>query len=353
MNYKKFGKFIIAIAIIIFAALVLLLLYFEKDQPQTKITNLFDAVWFSIVTITTVGYGDVYPVSIAGRIIGGLIVLTSFLTMGYMVGNLSNKIRKFMEEKKLGFYGTDFENHVVIIGWDKFGQQVADQIINANHKVAIITDEKDHIDLIYDLYGDRKVFALFADYNNLDSIKKLNIEKSTSVFVNFPDDTETLVYLINVKQKFANLRFVVSLNNSKLKETFASAGVTYAISKNEIASKLVASYIFEPDVASFTEDIMSTAIDEKDFDIQEYQVTDKNPFLGKEYIDVFVDMKMKFNCILIGISKYLNENEFKLIKNPSKEVKVESKDFLLIISNGVAKKEIEKAFGVKEGRLNW
>ncbi|NVO01811.1 MAG: NAD-binding protein [Bacteroidetes bacterium] len=353
MNYKKFGKFIIAIASILFITLVLLLFYFERDQPQTKITNLFDAIWFSIVTITTVGYGDVYPVTVAGRIIGVLIVLTSFLTMGYMVGNLSNKIRKFMEEKKLGFYGTDFENHVVIIGWDKFGQQVTDQIINANHKVAIITNNKDDIDLIYDLYNHHKVFALFSDYNNLDSMKKLNIEKSASVFVNFPDDTETLVYLINVKQKFADLRLVVSLNNSNLKETFASAGVTYAISKNEIASKLVASYIFEPDVASFTEDIMSTAIDKTDFDIQEYMVLEKNPFFGKKYNDAFVDLKLSYNCILIGISKFVKDNEYKLVKNPSEDILVEDKDFLLIISNGVAKKEVEKAFGVKEGRLNW
>jgi voltage-gated potassium channel len=149
-----------------------------------------------------------------------------------------------------------------------------------------------------------------------------------------------------LKSSFTGLKFVVSLNNTKLKETFNSAGVTYAISKNEIASKLVASFIFEPDVASITEDIMSTAMTAEDYDIQEYRVTEKNPYIGKDYLDAFFDMKTTFNSILLGISK-----NHQLIKNPSKGVKIELDDYLILISNGEDKKKIEQQFGSKEGRL--
>jgi voltage-gated potassium channel len=346
MNYRKLGILITLLAFVFFAILVTLLYYFEEGHKGSTINNLWDAVWFTVVTISTVGFGDAVPLTHAGRIIGIIIVSSSFLTMGYVVGNVSNKIRNFMEKKKLGLYGTDFKNHVVIIGWNKFGSQVAEQIINANHHVAIVTHEKNDIDDIYEMFGDKHVFALYSDFAHFESLKKVNIEHSSCVFVNFQDDTEALVYVINLKSAFSGLKFVVSLNNTKLKETFNSAGVTYAISKNEIASKLVASYIFEPDVADITEDFMSTAINANDYDIQEYRVTEKNPYLGKDYVDAFLDMKPTFNSILLGISK-----NHKLIKNPSKGVKIELDDYLILISNGEDKKKIEQQFGSKEGRL--
>jgi len=346
MNYRKLGILIIILAFVFFAILISLLYFFEEGRPGSTINNLWDAVWFTVVTISTVGFGDAVPVTHAGRIIGIIIVASSFLTMGYVVGNVSNKIRNFMEKKKLGQYGTDFKNHVVIIGWNKFGSQVAEQIVNANHPVAIVTHEKNDIDDIYELFGDKHVFALYSEFSHFESLKKVNIEHSSCVFVNLTDDTEALVYVINMKSIYDGLKFVVSLNNTKLKETFNSAGVTYAISKNEIASKLVASFIFEPDVASITEDIMSTAVNANDYDIQEYKVTEKNPYLGRDYLDAFFDLKTSFNSVLLGLSK---NNQ--LLKNPSKGIKIEHGDFMILISNGEDKKKIEQQFGTKEGRL--
>lgn len=346
MRYRKLTLIIWISASIFFAILIGLLVHFESHYPNSNIKDIPDAIWYTLVTIATVGYGDKFPLSHEGKVIGAIIVASSFLTMGYMVGNLTNIIRNFMEKKKLGFYGTDFKNHVIIIGWNKFGQQVADQIIHANKQVTIVTNEKNDIDVIYDTYGYDKVFALFMDFHNIEMLRKGNVEKSSCVFINFMDDTEALVYVINMKTFFPHLKYVVSLTNSKLKDTFTSAGVTYAISKNEIASRIVASYIFEPDVASITEDIMSTAVDSSDYDIEEYIITDTNPFINKDYLEVFFELKTKYNCILLGISQ-----NGVLYKNASKGMIIRKNDYLILIANGDTKKHIETDFGVKEGRI--
>ncbi len=348
-------KLITSSIIGVFILLVQLIVYFEKQHPDGSITSFDIGLWWGLVTLTTVGYGDVSPVSPMGKLIAIIFLLASLGLLGVLVGNVTNKVTSYMEKKKLGHFGTNFRNHILLIGWDDFARQVTDQIINTKHSVAIITNNKNDIDLIQDLYEhNENVFSMFADYQNTDALSKVNITKAATVFVNLPDDTEVLVYLLNLKQHFRNLQIVVSLNNSNLKNTFLEAGVTYVVSKSEIASKLVASFIFEPDVARLTEDMMSTATegDDDDFDIQQYEVTEDNPFLNKNCYDAFMGLKIDYDSVLLGISKPEEDQEnWKLIKNPSKNVNINKGDFLILMANGNNRQKLEDDFNVHEGKV--
>ncbi len=158
-----------------------------------------------------------------------------------------------------------------------------------------------------------------------------------------------MIYVLNLKDKYPKLNYVVSLNNPSLRETFVTAGVRYVISKNEMASRMVASYTFEPDVAEMAEALMTTALDGTDYDMQEYLVTAQNPYVAKDYLDAFIDLKVNHDCVLMGISK-MQDSKRVLLKNPSKGVSIEADDYLIIMCDGVAKKKIEKVFQVSEGR---
>lgn len=348
MNKTK--KIIYSLLTVIFIVLInKLLVNFESNNPEASINDLWDAVWYMFVSLTTVGYGDMYPTTVGGKIIGYIYIFASLGLLGYLIGQLTTKITEVMEKRKLGQYGTDKSNHVVLIGWNDFGSQVASQIIQANKYVAVVTNNKNDIELINDLFGN-KVFALFADYDNYEALEKVNINEASTVFVNFDDDTRGLVYILNFKKYYKNVNLIVTLNNSNLKETFSSAGVTYAISKDEIASKLVASYIFEPDVANITEELMATSIATDEYDIMEYKVSKNNPFLGLDCEDAFFKIKKDYDGILLAISKF-EDKKYKLIKNPSNGTKVEENDYLVVMAIGDKKKVFEKDFNVNEGRL--
>jgi voltage-gated potassium channel len=252
------------------------------------------------------------------------------------------------ENQRLGYSGTDFKNHTVVVGWNPFGKEVVDQLTGVGKKVAIITNVYNDIDLLQESYNPKLVFVLFSDLNNYEMLAKANLTEATTVFVNLTDDTEKLVYILNLKKHFGELKFVVTLENSSLKHTFHTAGTTYIISKNEITSKLLASYIFEPDVAEYSEDIMSYAEADEDHDIKEFKVVHNNPHCNRDYIDVFIDLKKNNNSILIGISKMINGNR-KLIKNPSDNLKVLEGDYLIMITTKKAERELKEIFKTEEG----
>jgi len=327
--------------LVLYVVLSFVLFYLEKDSEGSNIQSFSDAVWYGLVTLTTVGYGDFFPVSGLGKLIGAFFILGSLGILGYLIGEISNYIGLYMEKRITGFYGTDFSNHFVIIGWNNFTRQVADQIYYSEKKLGIVTNERDKIPMIRNLYPGDKVFVFLIEYDNYEAYHKVNLKESQSVFVDLEDDTAKLVFLLNLKKLYPQTKFIVSLDNADLKETFLSLGVTSALAKNDVASRLVASYIFEPDVATYTEDLISTSSKEGESDIFQVLVNEGHPYDNRDYFEAFYQLKKDFNLILIGLSRKTGENGKRiLIKNPVKTLKIQTDDYMIMIGEQTTKKRL-------------
>jgi len=346
-NYRKVLLTIVGI-VVTYTALVIILLRAEVNAPGSKIVNVRDAIWYLLETLTTVGYGDKLPVTDEGTIIGFIFLISSLGVYGFIIGQFANFMSTLKEQKELGLNGTTFKNHVVIVGWNDFSQAVISHLIGAGRQVAIITKDRPSVDIIREYYSHDQVYILYSDYNNFELLEKSNLKQASIIFINLNDDTEKLVYVINMKKHFEGLNYVVSLDNGNLKNTFESAGVTYAISKNEISSKLLASYIYEPDVARFSEEIIAFAHEEQDYDMKQFRITGHNPLIGMFYEKVFFDLKKQCNVVLIGLVKIENGKR-KMYRNPEGSMKVEDGDYLIMLMDGKGRDRLKKVFHIEEG----
>ncbi len=344
--------FQIALGVTVYIVLISLYQHFENSVSPENPVSLVDAVWYSIITLSTVGYGDMYPSSLGGRIIGVMFVLGSVSILSALIGKVSNTIAQFREKKRMGQYGVNFENHILIIGWDHFAKNIAEVLLDANQKIAIVTDNKDEVDMIYELFDkkEKEVFVLFANLYDYKSFKKANITKSNMVFVNLQNDDKKLMAILNLKRHYEEkIKIMVILDESDLKDTFRTAGVTYALSKNEFVSKIMASYIFEPSVAEYTVDLISHAEGAKDFDIQEFKVTDGNKFIGAKYGTLFEEITREYRSLPIGLVK-TEGDKINLLKLPSMDLTIEEGDYVIFINNGESYKALKKdIFKVEQG----
>ncbi|MEQ1588381.1 MAG: potassium channel family protein [Cyclobacteriaceae bacterium] len=344
-NYRKLLYSLFSL-FLFYGAIIYLLHTIESNVPGSRMVSWQDGLWYVVATITTVGYGDVIPVTYWGRALGFLVMLSSLGVYGFIIGQIANFMSTLKEQRELGLNGTDFKDHVVIIGWNDFGRSVISHLVAAGKQVAVVTRERSSIDAIREFYDTDKVYTLYADYSNFEMLDKANIKNASIVFVNLSDDTEKLVYVINLKKIFSNLNYVVTLDNGNLKGTFQNAGVTYTICKNEISAKLMASYIFEPDVALFSEEILAYAHNDNEYDIKQMKVTGENAFVGSFYDKAFFDLKKNCNVILIGMVK--NGTERKFIKNPEGSVKIDAGDYLVMMMDGNGKSKIKKLYKIDE-----
>lgn len=334
---------ILTVLFVIYLLAVVAVVAVESTNSLGNIKTLEDAIWFSVVTISGVGYGDKYPITLAGRLISSLFIIASAGLFAFLLGRVINYFNMLSEKNILGLNGTKFENHFVIIGWDDFSQDIADKILESKRKVAIIVDDRDEVDLIYQNYSREEVFVLFADFDGWSSLKLANIDKADMVFLNLKDDTQKLVYILEFKKYFPTTKILVILENASLEDTFQAVGVKYALSRNDIVSKMVVSYVMGPDVAQFSEDLLT--LDDKDLelDMKEFLIPKGHKYINQTYNDCFFDLKKQMNAVLIGISKNI-EGQRVLLKNPSNEVKIEPLDYMVVMVNRSDYPKVEQFF---------
>lgn len=351
MRLSTVKKVLLILAIIgTFLLLLLALVIVESQAEGGNIKTFGDGLWYAVVTLTTVGYGDSYPTSVVGKLLGLVFIFLSIGLLSFIIGGITNTINQLMEKRKLGQFGTDKTGHVIIIGWNKLGRLIVEQVTEANQSVVVISNDKNAVKEINEKYDD----SVFAIYSNpiwgSESLTNANMDQANSVFINIEDDSDSLVGLINIRQVIKAANIVVQISNSDLKETFINAGATYVIPQEEISSKLTASFLFEPEVALFTEDLITTVgKDSENFDLQQFHINANNTMVSKTYDHAFSHLKQEFNALLVGIVKH-NNGKPQLIKNPRQAVNIESEDYLLLISDGSSQKELIKFFGTEQGR---
>jgi len=252
------------------------------------------------------------------------------------------------ERRKMGHHGTDFENHVVIVGWSHFAETVAEQLLAAGRQVAIITEHQDQVDLIHERFDEDPIFVLFTDLDNVERFEKANLRDARGIFVNLDSDTDSLITIINLKRHFGDRNYIASIENDDLRETFLTAGATHVLFRDGIAAKLTASYIFEPDVADFSTDLLGSSGVQEDYDIRQYYVQQNHRFSGTSYGDVMEDLR-SHGCLPIGLHKRTGapDGEDALLKLPSNDTIVEAGDYVLLILDGSQGETLRELFGVE------
>lgn len=237
-----------------------------------------------------------------------------------------------------------YQNHILILHWDAFAELIVEQLKNARKQVLILTADEATSRMLQETYKEETVDAYRMDFQDFTSLKNVGIQNSAAVLLNFPDDTDKLRYLIHLRKTFGDVRYVVSITNPDLKETFYSTGVHYCISRDEISAKMVSSYLFERDVARFSSDLLSASDTHDELDMQQYRVTADNPVAGKTFKEAFDYLQKNYNALLIGLSR-----NKQLMKLPGPDTLIEEGDYIILIADGVQARNLSRGFGVQEG----
>lgn len=181
----------------IFKIIVILLLiisfsvtgiFFIEHQKNEQFTSFFDTLWYTIVTLSTVGYGDKTPITVEGKLIGLLIILFGVAVTGVVTG----RIASFLVEKQLktgqGLGSLEkLNNHFIICGWKWELPKIIMDILKVNPDlkmdkivlIGVIDPQK-----VMDLKADRrftKIKFLYGDYTDESVLLRANVKKAKTI----------------------------------------------------------------------------------------------------------------------------------------------------------------------------
>ncbi|HQO03508.1 MAG TPA: ion channel [Spirochaetota bacterium] len=166
--------------------------YIERNNPETLIRSMADGIWWGIVTITTVGYGDKYPVTWAGRVVGIIIMGSGVILTVIISGTIASILveRKMREGK--GLKKIELTDHFVICGWNDTSERILrDFQALANklkEKICVVLVNELDIDTLNELqftYSSKnfEIDFMRGNFTHEQVLEKANVKKAQSVTI--------------------------------------------------------------------------------------------------------------------------------------------------------------------------
>lgn len=312
---------------LIFLLIVLLggsgmLCYFEDNL------GFFDAMWWSIVTMTTVGYGDISPASPGGRMVAILVMLCGIGLLGFVTATLAGIFIENRLLEKRGMKQTRIEDHFIICGWNFRGKTIllemkADPKCR-NIPIVVIADVNEILE-----QGDQLVFI--KGQVNQETLDKANARSASAVIVLSDDtldtyarDAKAILDTMTLKNHFPDLYTCVELMDPSNTEHCRLAKADEIIVAGEISTNLLVQAALDHGITRLVSELVSNR-----YGHDLYKVKCPHYLVGKSFFEVMCDLKEKHNIICIGIEDPSGRT---LTANPDKDHILKADDFLMVIS---------------------
>ncbi len=349
-------------AFLMYAGFVWAYFQFERFGSGRADITFGQAVWYVVLNPTGLGSTTtkLFPSTLAGRVIGVVFALTSIGFLRVFVGKVSDMFHEIRQQAHLGRRATDETDHVVILGWDDYSRRVARELGRSEIDVVVVTADKSEISPIREAFDDlagEHVEPVYADYDNYGALDRFaNISEASRVFLNRDADTDTLISLFNVESAFqeADLSFIVRVRNERLLDRFdlehKDIDVT-PVWTFGVATALIASFIYEPEVAALGRDFVSAGETGEDYELQQYRVGASAPFAGETYNAAF-EWFFDRGVYLVGMvdaSEGDRRLDLLLDGDQGGDRRLEAEDYVVVALEGTMIEAMERWTGHSKG----
>jgi voltage-gated potassium channel len=338
---RRLWKFIAGYAAVYLVASVG---FFLLEDGRTSWLNSF---YWAMVTIATVGYGDVIPTTTDAKIFTIGIIATEVFLSAYLVSVVLGVVSEEAQHRALGTLGTNFSGHIVVLGLGGVGRAAVRELLVQEERVALVTELVDELSYIRSLAPESQLFVTVGPPADLEILKRVNVSGAQSVVICSTDDTVNLVAALNVRAIAPQVRIVVSVSRPELRATLKTAGVTYVASPADMGGRLCADAAFRPDVANAIEDLSEASLGA---DMTEYLLTDRTPISRQGLLEAEAIVRRQTGCLVIGYARPDASGEYVTVLNPPDEFRFQPGDAILLIGSLENIHRLQKWMGEAQGR---
>ena len=216
--------------------------------------DLADAFYMVVITISTVGYTEVQPLSDAGKLFSAFYIIVNVGLFAYFLAVFSyfviqGKFYKNWHYSMIKKSINRLEDHIIVCGYGKYGQEIISHFEKHNlHFVVIDMNEE----IIEDLQASQKKYLYINDDATHDeALLAANINKASALIAALGDDSDNLFVVLTARQLNPSLRIISRAVDPKSQKKMLLAGADRVIMPEQIGGFYMATLITKPDAVEF------------------------------------------------------------------------------------------------------
>jgi voltage-gated potassium channel len=293
------------------------------------------ALYMTVITITTVGYGEVAPLSLRGITFTIILILASvgmvaFIVVGLTRVMVEGEVRKILGRRKLEKRIGHLSSHYIVCGYGRIGRYICKEL--AEKPLPFVVVEK-HPDITQRL-EEAGYFYVNGDATNDETLRKAGIESAKCLVAAVASDADNLYITLTARELNTGLYILSRATDENAQKRLLTAGATKVVSPYLIGAHRMAMALVRPTVVDF----MEIAMHRKSLELQleEIRVNQVDQLPSSTLRDSGI--RSDLDLILVGVKKESGE----MIYNPSSETQLEAGDTLIILGERRNLDKLEK-----------
>jgi voltage-gated potassium channel len=288
--------------------------------------SFLDAFYMTVITIATVGFQEVHPLSPTGRIATILLIFGGAGTLAYgltvvtafvVEGELQKLLGQRRMEKTLG----RLQDHVIVCGAGETGKHVVEELLRTGTPCVVVEQQPERLQAV-DRVG---AVVLVGDATRGEVLERARIREACGLITTLPSDKDNLFVILTAREANPRLRIVSRSIEDDSPSKLRRAGADTTVSANQIGGLRLASEMIRPHVVSFLD--MMIRDRSRAVRIEEAVVVDGSPVIGASLADV--DLHGRVGLVVIAVRHPSGEYTY----NPKASTILQRGDVLILCAD--------------------
>lgn len=212
-----------------------------------------EAYYMAVITLASVGFGEVHPLSPAGRIFTTFLILfnvglfayaISTITSIFAEGGFTNLLKEFRMNRKI----EELNGHTIVCGYGRHATEVAQELAKQGMPFVIIENRPEKVEA---LRAETGYLFVEGDATNDEVLNEAGIHRARALVVTLPDDADNLFVTLSARQMNPGMRIISRANNPADEVKIQRAGANHTVVPEQIGGFYMATLVNKPDLVEF------------------------------------------------------------------------------------------------------